>query len=144
MPSWPGLTHGCPVEVSGPCELHLAWAEMRRKLDVEQAVELPAVHEVGADQPGEGERAGDCFLGCLSEAKEQESDQGDGDLDADGILGGAEEAGDAEHLLDPSEEKLDGPATLVESGDLRGGSVEIVAEDAQHLAGVGLDADLAH
>src|SRR5713101_8969167 len=99
------------------------------------------MHEVGANQPCEGQRASDGFLGLLSEAEQQEGYESAGDLDAHGILGGAEEAGDLEDLLDPAEEQLDGPAALVEVGDLLGSGIEVVAEDAQHLAGLGLDPD---
>ena len=51
---------------------------------------------------------------------------------------------DLKGLLDPAEEQLDGPAALVEVGDLLGGGIEVVAEDAQHLAALGLDPDLAY
>jgi hypothetical protein len=37
----------------------------------------------------------------LCQAQQQEGDQGDGDLDAHGILVGAEQTGDFEGLLDP-------------------------------------------
>ena len=84
----------------------------------------------------------DAFLRGLSEAEQQESDEGDGDLDTHRVLGGAEEAGDFEGLLDPAEEQLDGPAALIEVGDLLGGGIEVVREDAQHLAGLDLDAGL--
>src|SRR6476661_9052292 len=80
----------------------------------------------------------------MGDAQQQISDQGDDDLNAHGVLGGTEEAGDPEGLLDPAEEQLDGPAALVEPGDVLGGGVEVVAEEAQDLAGLGLDADLAH
>ena len=102
------------------------------------------MHKIGAHEPGEGERALDAVLGRLGEAQEQKGDEGNSDLDVHGILGGAEEAGDLEGLLDPAEEQLDGPAALVELGDLLGASVEIVGEDAQHLAGVAHDPHLAH
>ena len=44
---------------------------------------------------------------------------------------------DFQRLLDPAEEQLDLPAALVELGDLLGGGVEVVGEDAQRLAGLG-------
>ena len=49
------------------------------------------MHEIGADEAGEGERAAGEVLCGLSQAQQQEGDEGDGDLDAHGILGGAEE-----------------------------------------------------
>src|SRR5262249_45905803 len=92
LSSWPGLSHGCPVGVLGPLELHLVCVEVHGDLGIEQAVEPPAMHQVGAYEASEGKRAGDGFLGCLSEAQKQEGDEGYGDLDAHGILGGAEKA----------------------------------------------------
>jgi hypothetical protein len=109
--------------------------ELRGVFRLEQAVEAAAVHEVGTNQSGEGQGTRDGFLGGLSEAKQQEGyEGGDGDLDSHGILGGSEETGDLENLLDPAEEQLDGPAAFVEVGDLLGGGIEVIAEDAQHLA----------
>jgi hypothetical protein len=84
---------------------------------IEQAVETSAVHEVDAHQPGEGERALDQALSRLCQTQQQKGDQRDGDLDADGVLGGAEEAGDLQGLLDPAEEQLDGPTAAIEIGD---------------------------
>jgi hypothetical protein len=125
-------------------EGHLIGIELEGGFCLQEAVGSAAVHEVGANEPGEGQRARDGFLGRLSEAEQQEGSERAGDLDAHGILGGSEEAGDLEHLLDPAEEQLDGLAAFVEVGNLLGGSIEVVAEDAQHLAGLGLDPDLAH
>ena len=48
--------------------------------------------QVGADEAGEGERAVDRRLRGLGQAQQQEGDQRDGDLDADGVFAGAEEA----------------------------------------------------
>jgi hypothetical protein len=45
-------------------------------------------------------------------------------------------------LFDPAEEQFDGPAALVEIGDL-GRSIEVVAQDAQNLAALELDPNLA-
>src|SRR3990172_12098435 len=101
------------------------------------------MHEIGANQTGEGERAAEDSSGGLSEEKQKESDKGDGDLDTHGVLGSAEEVADLEGLLDPAEEQLDLPATLVEFGNLFGRSIEIVGEDAQVLSGFCLDAGLA-
>ncbi len=69
------------------------------------------MHEGGADEASEGERAGDRRLGGLSQAEQQEGDEGGRDLDADGILGGAEKAGDLEGLLNPAKEQLNLPYT---------------------------------
>ncbi len=48
----------------------------------------------------------------------------------------------SKRLLDPAEEQLDLPALLVEVCDLFGRCVEIIGDDAQHLAGVDDHANL--
>ena len=102
------------------------------------------MQEVGPDQSGEHGRTRDGALCGLSHAQQQEGDEGYSDLDADGILGGADEARDLEGLLDPTEEQFDGPASAVEFGDLLGAGIEVVGQDTQHLSGLGRDADLAY
>ena len=57
----------------------------------EEGIERSPVHEVGADEAGEGERAVDARGGLLSQTQHQEGDESDGDLDAHGVLGSAEE-----------------------------------------------------
>jgi hypothetical protein len=115
---------GTSPRVSGldwvPLERQLSRIERRRRLDLKQTVEAPAMHQIGAHEPGEGEWAGDRVLRCLSHAQQQKGDQGDGDLDAHGVFAGAEKAADLEALLDPAEEQFDRPAALVELGDLLG------------------------
>jgi hypothetical protein len=64
-------------------------------------------------------------------------------MNAHGIFAGAEKAANFTGLLDPAEEELDRLAPLVEFGDLARRSIEVVAQDAQHLAGVELGPDLA-
>jgi len=84
------------------------------------------------------------LCGGLSEAQQQEGYEGDGDLDAHGVLGGAEKAGDLQRLFDPAEEQLDRPAALVEIGDLLRAGVEVVGQQTEYLAGLGPDPHLAH
>ena len=91
--------------------------------------------QIGADEPGEGERAFDDVLRCVSEAQQYEGDQRHGDLDPDGVLAGAQEMAQFQALLDPTEEQLDRPAPFVEVGDFPGGSLEVVGQDAQDPAG---------
>jgi len=83
------------------------------------------MHEIVSHQAREGERSFDGFLGCVGEAEQQVSDQRHGDLDANGVLGCADEVVDPEGLLDPAEEQLDGPAALVEMGYFLGRSVNL-------------------
>src|SRR6201999_648641 len=71
-------------------------------------------------------------------------DEGNGDLDAYGILGDPDEASDLEGLLDPTEEQLDSPAPAIEVGNFFCAGIEIIRQDAQHLSGVGREANLAH
>src|SRR5437016_5640700 len=100
-------------------------------------IDRPAVHEVGTDQSGEDDRTLNVFLSSLGQAQQQKGDECDRNLDAYGILRGADEAGDLEGLLDPAEEQLDGPASAVEIGDLLCASIEIIRQNAQHSSGVG-------
>ena len=96
----------------------------------DESVDTSPVHEVGADESGEGERCFDGGLCGLCDAEEQEGDKSDGNLDAQGVLAGAEKVPDPEGLLDPSEEQLDGPSSFVELGDLSGAGIEVVGQDA--------------
>src|SRR5215467_7693055 len=95
----------------------------------------PPVHQIGPDEPGEGERAHNDFVGLMGEAQQQESDQCDSDLDTHGIFGGSEEVSDLQGLLDPAEEQLDGPPALVEVGEFLRGRSDIRLKEAKHLAG---------
>jgi hypothetical protein len=67
-------------------EGELAGIGQDRVWRIEEAVEGPSMHEVGAHETGESERAADGFGEGLCEADEQIGNEGDGDLDADGIL----------------------------------------------------------
>ena len=59
----------------------------------------------------------------------------DPDLRLDGVLGGAEEALDAQVLLDPFEEQLDLPAAFVEPCDGERRQGEVVCQKHRGLAG---------
>ena len=102
-----------------------------------------SMHEIICDQAGECKEALDAVLYSVSGAQEQECDQCDGDLDAHGVLGCAEEVPDFEGVLDPAEEQFDLPATFVKFGDLVGWSIEIVGDDAQDFTGLGRHAQFA-
>src|SRR3982074_3002466 len=103
---------------------------------MEQIIDRPAVHKVGADQSGEDDRALD-FLSGLGQAEQQEGDQCDSNLDTHGIFGGAYEPCDLEGLLDPAEEQFDGPTSAVEISDLLCAGIEVIRQDAQDLSGIG-------
>ena len=63
-------------------------------------VEGATLHEIGPDQPGEGERAFDDAVGVMRQAQQQEGDERDDDLGAHRVLGGSEEVADLEGLFD--------------------------------------------
>ena len=67
------------------------------------------MHQVCADEPGEGERTLHNSIGILSQAQQHKGDERHGDLNANGVLGGSEEVADFQGLLDPSKEQLDTP-----------------------------------
>ena len=102
----------------------------------EQAIDAGDFHEMALDETREGEKTIGRLDRGVDQLEQQESDQGDGELNADGVLADSKELADFEVLLDPTEEQLDGPATLVEIGDLLGGGIEIVGEDAQDFTGL--------
>jgi hypothetical protein len=62
---------------------------------------------------------------------------------ADRVFGSSQKAADFQGLLDPSEEQLDGPSSLVKIGDFLCSRGQIIGEDAQHFAGLEPDLDLA-
>lgn len=93
-------------------------------------LDRPSLHQIGSDEPGEGEQALHGVLQGMGHAQEQERDQRDGDLNAHGILRCPEEVPNFEAVLDPTEEQFDLPAALVEFGDLVGRRIEIVGHDA--------------
>src|SRR5258708_4313195 len=107
----PGLDPRLSGSVLVPLDRELSGVEDRAGFGLEEAVDAPAVHEIDADQSGEGAGTLDAFLHGLGEAQHQEGDERDRDLDAHGILGSADEARDSEGLLDPAEEQFDGPAS---------------------------------
>src|SRR5881392_4044846 len=123
---------------------HLSLIFDDRRWWIEEVIDAPPLHKVLSDQPCEGEEAFYADLHGVSNAQEQECNQGDGKLNAYGILGSTEEMADFEGMLNPAEEQLDLPAALVEIGDLVGRGVEIVGDDAQDLACLGPNLDLAH
>jgi hypothetical protein len=95
-------------------------------------------------EDGYAENLQDCVeTGVDVEALLDDGDQdidgdGDPDLGLDGVLGGSEEALDAQVLLDPFEEQLDLPAAFVEpcNGQCRQG--EVVGQEDEDLAGFGI------
>lgn len=58
----------------------------------------------------------------------------DPNLGFDGVLAGAVEGFDTQVLLDPFEEQLDVPTTLVDGGDTKSGEIKMVGQEDQRLA----------
>jgi hypothetical protein len=79
---------------------------------LEQPLDGASVHEVGAHQASEFERAVHCFLGSLREPQEKEGNERNRDLNANGVLGDTDKVLDAQGLLDPTEEQFDIPYRL--------------------------------
>src|SRR5579863_8235352 len=102
------------------------------------------MRKVCPDEPGEGERALDDFVVIVGQAQQQKGDEGDRNLNANGVFGGSQEMADFQCLFDPSKEQLDSPSTLVQIGDFLRARGEIIGEYAQHLPGLDYDLDLAH
>ena len=89
--------------------------------------EVLAVHEIGAHESNEFEKAVLYFRYLAQQVQQQEGDQRGSDLNAHRVLGTADQVRDFQGLLHQAEEQLDLPAPLVEVGDLRCRRVEIVA-----------------
>ncbi len=70
---------------------------------LKEPVDALSVHETGPDETCKGERALHGLLRFLGEAQQQKGDQSDRDLDAYGVLAGAEEVPDFQGLLEPAE-----------------------------------------
>jgi hypothetical protein len=108
---------GSPSRLSGlvlvPLECQLNRVEIGWRFGFEKTIQATAMHQIGADQSGEDERAVDGLLCCLRETEQQKRDQRDGDLDAHGIFGGAEKAANFEGLPYPTEEQLDRPVSRI-------------------------------
>ena len=63
----------------------------------------------------------------------------DPDLGARGVFSCAKKRFDAQVLFDPFEEEFDLPAALVNSGNGKGGEIEVVCEKDQPFSGFGID-----
>jgi hypothetical protein len=101
--------------------------DWQRLIRLEQGAQIAFVHQIGANEASKSERAGHGLLGCLRQAQQQKGDQRDSDLNANGVLRGAEKAADFEGLLDPAEEQFDGPPPPVQIGDDLGRSSQVIA-----------------
>jgi hypothetical protein len=86
------------------------------------------VHQIGAHESNEFEKAIVLFGDLLQGAQEKVGNQGHGDLDADGVFRSSDKFRNPERLLHHPEEQFDPPATLVEIGDFLRGRVEVIGE----------------
>ena len=101
------------------------------------------MQQVGSDEPCEGDGTFYDLVGVVSQPQQQEGDQRNRDLNANGIFRGSQEVADLQGLFDPAKEQLDGPSALVQVGDFLRARLQIIGEDAQHLAGLDDDLNLA-
>src|SRR5258708_8532414 len=153
---WHGLCVSCRLQHGGVSTNIAAplrrtgcmWSEVKSGLlwlgwwgSLEKFGDRAPMHQVGSDQAGEGERAGHDPVGVVSQAQQQKGDQRDRDLNANGVFGSSQEMADLQGLFDPSKEQLDRPSTLVEVGDVLRACLDVIGEDAQHLAGLDDDAN---
>ena len=76
------------------------------------------MHEVGANEAGKFEWAAHAVLKSCGHTQDQESDEGNRDLNPNSILRHADEVLNLQCLLDPAKEQLDLPTLLVEVRDL--------------------------
>ena len=81
-----------------------------------QIFDASPVHQSSSDQPRKFQWTGHDLLSRLRKAQQQKGNQRDGNLNPHGILRPAEEVSDIQHLLHPTEEQLNRPATFVEIG----------------------------
>src|ERR1700722_6948118 len=125
-------------------ELELMRVEWGRGRRFSEPCGIFSVHQIGAHESNELEEARTVFRDLLQHAQHEMDDEGDGDLDAHGVFRSSDEFRDPQRLLHQPEEQLNPPSALVEVGDLLRRRVEIVGEQAQGLAGLGLNHDLAH
>src|SRR4051812_43660806 len=110
----------------------------------ERLVERASLEAGWREQPEQRLGADAGLAAQLGEADQQVRDQCGDDLQGDGIAAGAEEALQAQVLLDPLEEQLDLPAAFVERGDARRRGLEVVGEQGDHAAAADLDLDHPH
>jgi hypothetical protein len=68
------------------------------------------MHEVGANEARERERAVGDFGCVMRQPQQKKGDERDGDLDANGVLRRTDEMLDPQGLLNPAKEQLDRPA----------------------------------
>jgi hypothetical protein len=93
--------------------------------------EWAPVHEICAREPGELDWPAHSFLSGLGHSQDEKGDQGDGNLNAHGVLRDADEVPDFQGLLDPAKEQFDLPALLVEVRDLFSRCVQVVSRTSR-------------
>ena len=89
-----------------------------REIAIGKEVQAQHRREVGQGPPGPGE--------VVQPFEEQQGDQGCPNLDAQGVVAGAEEGLHLEVLLERLEEQLDLPTVLVDGADRRSAERQVV------------------
>ena len=79
------------------------------------------------------------FQGLLEDGHQEVGADRRPDLDAHGVVGGADERADAQVLFDPAKEQFDLPTRLVELGDFEGRQREVVGQENERVLVGGID-----
>ena len=74
----------------------------------------------------------------------RKASESSGDLNAHCVFGNTDEALNSQSLLDPAEEQFDLPSLFVKVCDFFRRRVEVIGDDAQHLAGIDDHPDLTN
>ena len=79
------------------------------------------------------------FQGLLEDGHQEIGADRRPDLDAHGVVGGADERANAQVLFDPTKEQLDLPARPVDLGDLERGQREMVGQEDERVFATRID-----
>jgi SAM domain (Sterile alpha motif) len=105
--------------------------------------EVAALEEAQSDQIGEAQDRDLDAVAAGGDAQQRIGDHRGKDLEADRVVVVAEEAADVEMLFDPAKQQLDLPSSLVEGGDVDGGSFEVIGQQGDGFAVGALDPEPA-
>src|SRR6266478_6330294 len=126
--------------IFGVLALRAAWVDGRGFVD---GAEVAALEEAESDQIGEAQDRDLDAMAAGGEAQQRVGDHRGKDLEADGVVVVAEKAADVEMLFDPAKQQLDLPSSLVEGGDVDGGSFEVIGQQGDGFAVGSLDQEPA-
>src|SRR5258708_11488007 len=104
----------------------------------------PSYEQRCCDEAGKADGRHDDAAFACGDPQQQISDHGSDDLQADRVLGAAEELAKLQMLLDPAEQQFDLPAGFVKRGDLDRRAFQIVSDEGEFCAVIAPEADAAH